>query len=273
MRTFVILSEKPAYYLTEVDKNPNSIYCYHNPMGEQYIRSHIHQKGQFLYTEGGLVYVEMENRTYYLPARHYMWIPPNIRHAIYPSTPKVVMRNLYFPEALANSKFYKEEGIYPINNLLLELLLFTKDWMGNITKNQKEKYTIVKAFKILLEETVSQSLKLELPQARDKTLKDIVVYLSQNIHQEHLLPELASKFNMTDKSLYRLFKKDLGMSYIKYYTQLRIFKSLEYLMIPKYNISEIAQMVGYASMPTFSNTFVKIMGKRPSEYRNTNTIY
>ncbi|WP_229736655.1 helix-turn-helix domain-containing protein [Bizionia arctica] len=32
-------------------------------------------------------------------------------------------------------------------------------------------------------------------------------------------------------------------------------------------------MVGYNSLPTFSNTFMKIMGRRPSEYRKTNEIY
>ena len=261
------------YYLTEVDKNPKSIFCYHNLMGETFIESHKHDKGQFLYTEGGVVHVKTKNRIYYLPARHYMWIPSRVKHAIYPSTPKVIMRNLYFPMPTNSSKFYNKEGIYPINNLLMELLLFTKNWKGDIMKSQKKKYAIVYAFKALLEQTVSKSLHLELPQPTDGRLTNIINYLTDQIHQEHLLPQLASKFSMTDKSLYRLFKKDVGMSFIKYYTQLRIFKSLEYLMNSDYNISEIANMVGYSSLPTFSNTFSKVMGKRPSEYRKSNEIY
>ena len=261
------------YYLTEVDKNPQSIFCYHNLMGETFIETHSHNKGQFLYTEGGVVHVKTSNRVYYLPARHYMWIPSGVRHAIYPSSPNVIMRNLYFPNASSTTRFYKKEGIYPVNNLLMELLLFTKNWNGDIVKSQKNKFAIAFAFKALLEQTVSKSLHLELPQATDGRLINIVNYLTEQIHQEHLLPILASKFSMTDKSLYRLFKKDLGMSFIKYYTQLRIFKSLEYLMNSDYNISEIANMVGYNSLPTFSNTFSKIMGKRPSEYRKSNEIY
>ncbi|WP_238140935.1 helix-turn-helix domain-containing protein [Psychroflexus sp. S27] len=63
------------------------------------------------------------------------------------------------------------------------------------------------------------------------------------------------------------------MSFIKYYTRLRIFKSLELLMNPNYNISEIANRVGYNSLPTFSNTFHEIMGKRPSEYRKSKQVY
>lgn len=264
---------KPKYYLTEVDKNPKSIFCYHNLMGETFIEPHSHSKGQFLYTEGGVVHVKTKNRMYYLPARHYMWIPPGVRHAIYPNSPSVIMRNLYFPLRKNSSAFYKKEGIYPINNLLMELLLYTKYWKGDITKSKKNKYAIVKAFKVLLEKTVSTSLHIELPQPTDSRLIIVINYLTDQIHKEHLLPKLASSFSMTDKSLYRLFKKDLGMSFIKYYTQLRIFKSLEYLVNSDYTVSEIANMVGYSSLPTFSNTFTKIMGKRPSEYRKSNEIY
>ncbi|MGY0392634.1 AraC family transcriptional regulator [Bizionia sp. KMM 8389] len=264
---------KAPYYLTEVDKNPKSIFCYHNLMGESFIKKHSHDKGQFLYTEGGVVHVKTNNRDYYLPARHFMWIPAGITHAIYPSSPSVIMRNLYFPIANNSVDFFKKEGIYPTNNLLLELLLYTKDWNGDITKSQENKYAIVHAFKTLLESTVSQPLQSELPYPTDNRLIQVVNFMNKHIQQEHILPELASKFGMSDKSLYRLFKKDLGMSYIRYYTQLRIFKSLEYLMNSDYNISEIANKVGYASLPTFSNTFRKIMGKRPTEYRKPNEIY
>ena len=45
------------YYLTEVDKQPSSIYCMHDLMGEIDIAFHKHIKGQFLYTEGGVVHV------------------------------------------------------------------------------------------------------------------------------------------------------------------------------------------------------------------------
>ncbi|EGV44907.1 AraC family transcriptional regulator [Bizionia argentinensis JUB59] len=261
------------YYLTEVDKDPQSVFCYHNLMGETFIEWHSHEKGQFLYTEGGVVHVKTKSREYYLPARHYMWIPAGVNHAIYPSSANVIMRNLYFPMELNASQFFKKEGIYPATNLLMALLLHTKNWNGDLTKSQKNKYAIVYAFKAVLEQSAATSLQLELPHPTDARLVNIVNYLSNHIQQEHFLPQLASKFSMTDKSLYRLFKKDLGMSFSKYYTQLRILKSLEYLMNSDYNISEIANMVGYNSLPTFSNTFTKIIGKRPSGYRKPNQIY
>lgn len=268
------LAEKSSkYYLTEVDKVSTSIYCYHDLMGEHFIPTHKHKKGQFLYTEGGLVYVTLENQTYYLPARHYMWIPPHTKHSIYPSSPKVKMRNLYFPVKKNDLPFYFQEGIYPVNDLLLQLLMYTKQWKGDILKSQKSKFPITQAIKVLLPQLSSQPLLLNLPKPKDERLILIVDYLLAHLHKELSTETIAAHFNMSAKTLYRLFKKDVQVSFIQYYTLLRMFKALEYLLTQKFTIADVATKVGYNSIPTFSNTFTKIIGKRPSHYLTINEIY
>lgn len=47
------------YYLTEIDKTPTSIFCYHKEISEAYVVEHKHNKAQFLYCEGGIVYVKI----------------------------------------------------------------------------------------------------------------------------------------------------------------------------------------------------------------------
>ncbi|WP_026712900.1 cupin domain-containing protein [Flavobacterium daejeonense] len=44
-------------------------------MGELFIPTHKHQKAQLLYAEGDVVFVTTETKTYFLPARHFIWIP------------------------------------------------------------------------------------------------------------------------------------------------------------------------------------------------------
>src|SRR5690606_36655322 len=113
------------YYLTEVDKLPESIYCLHDAMGEDGIKLHQHRKNQLLFTQGGLVFVKVEGITYFLPARHFMWIPAGLEHSIHPGSANVTMRNLYFPAKLSDLEFDKTAGIYPVNDLLLSMILFT----------------------------------------------------------------------------------------------------------------------------------------------------
>jgi len=264
---------KEKYYLTDVDKFDSSIYCHHDLMGEIYIETHAHKKGQFIYTEGGIVYIKTGTKTHFMPARHYMWIPPGVEHSIFPSTPEVIMRNLYFPVQKTDAAFYHSVGIYPVNELLWHLLDYTRKWNGDIYETDEKRFPVGAAFKVLLSQISTDPFMLTLPKPKDPRLEKTLVYLKDHLDKNVSLSEIASHLSMSERSLHRLFKSDVKMTFIHYYTLLRMFKALEYVLEKKHSIGEIALMVGYSSLPTFSNTFLKILGKRPSEYFHGNRIY
>jgi AraC-like DNA-binding protein len=259
------LEEK--YYIKEVDTDTKSIYCYHDLMGELLIPTHKHEKAQMLYSEGGFVHVTTETKTYFLPARHFIWIPGGIAHSIHPSSENVMMRNLYFPIDANESPFYGKEGIYPINDLLLQMMLFTNRWSGNL-KIGSRNFIIANAIKAILPEICLTNLPLALPSPKDIRLSKIISYLDENLSETILFSDLAEQFGFSERSLYRLFQKDLGMSFIQYFTIRRILKAIELLLEKKQSVNEVARAVGYNSVPTFSNTFYKILGQRPSDYLN-----
>ena len=254
------------YYVTEVDSFEDSIYCHHAIIGESFITEHAHNKDQFLYTEGGVVFLKTAEKSYFLPARHYIWIPAGIRHSIHPSTPDVVMRNLYFPKYDTDQEFYKKINIYPVDDLLNELIMFTNRWNGNIFPVEEPKYSLAKAFKLLLPEISQHELPLALPYPNNQKLKDIVTFLESRIEENVSFKTLSQKFNISERTLARLFQKELNMSFIQYYTILRMLTALKLLLDEKLSVNEVALKVGYSSLPTFSNTFNKVIGVRPSEY-------
>lgn len=260
------------YYISEVDVNPDSIYCHHDHMGEKFIPEHDHKKGQLLYTEGGIVHVRTPLKTYYLPALHFMWLPPGVLHSIHPSSPEVVMRNLYFPVDSHDGAFFSREGIYPVNKLILELLLFTHKWNGNLEKDSPN-YHIAMGLKYLLVEMQSKVLPLSLPLASDSRLNAVLQHIEKSLGETLLFSDLAKKFGFSERSLYRLFQKDLHMSFMEYYTVRRILRSIELLIEGKLPIGQIAGEVGYNSVPTFSNTFYSVLGRRPSHYMKSEGIF
>ena len=254
------------YYVTEVDAFEDSIYCHHALMGDSYIGDHLHKKGQFLYTEGGVVFLKTASKSYFLPARHYIWIPAGIKHSIHPSSSNVVMRNLYFPVYETDTGFYDKINIYPVNDLLIELIMFTNRWNGNIFPVEEPKYSIAKAFKLILPELSVSELPLALPYPQHSKLKGIVSYLEENISENINFKDLAQRFDVSERTLARLFQKELSMSFIQYYTILRMLTALKLLLDEKLSVNEVALKVGYSSLPTFSNTFNKVIGVRPSDY-------
>jgi AraC-like DNA-binding protein len=234
-------------------------------MGEHAIPTHKHQKAQLLYAEGDVVFVTTETKTYFLPARHFIWIPGGVEHSIQPKSENVLMRNLYFPVEKEEDAFYKIEGIYPVNDLLLQMMLFTNRWSGDL-KKRSPNYVIAKAIKAILPEICGNNLPLELPVAKDARLTKILGFIENNLKDTILFADLAKKFGYSERSLYRLFQKDLGMSFIQYYTIRRILKSIELLLEKKLSVKEVAEEIGYSSVSTFSNTFFKILGQRPTDY-------
>ncbi len=261
------------YYITEVDRYADTIYCHHAVMGEQLIPEHEHKKGQFLYTEGGVVYLNTPLQSFFLPARHYIWIPAGVPHSIHPSTPEVVMRNLYFPVEADESDFFKKTAIYPVNNLLMELLLFSNRWNGNISPGDDSRFGIARAFKLLLPELSAGALPLALPYPDDARLKKVVSFLHEHLDSDMGVAGIARQFGLSERSLSRLFQKELHMTFIQYATILRMLKALKLLLDERMPVNEVANAVGYNSLPTFSNTFTKIVGLRPSEYVKLKGIY
>lgn len=261
------------YYLTKVDSFEDSIYCHHELISEDYIQEHVHKKGQFLYAEGGVVFLKTSTKSYFLPARHYIWIPGGTKHSIQPSSSNVVMRNLYFPEYETDTAFFNKINIYPVNDLLIELIMFTNRWEGNIFPTEEPKYSVAKAFKLILPEISQSELPLALPYPQHTKLKDIIAFLEANISENISFKTLSSQFDVSERTLARLFQKELNMSFIQYYTILRMLTALRLLLDEKLSVNEVALKVGYSSLPTFSNTFNKVIGVRPSEYvKNQNTL-
>lgn len=254
------------YYTNNVDTYPQTIYCYDGAMGESFIPEHHHNKGQFLYTEGGLVYVKIDQHTYYLPARHYIWIPPNKPHSIHPSSENVRMKNFYFPIDEKDPPFFHNVSVTLVNDLLMQLILYTKGWDGNIFP-ESEEYSIIKTFQLLLMRMTDSSMTLTLPQTNDEKLTQILNYINEHIGEKLTLAFISDRYGMSIRSLTRLFKKHLNMNFVDYITLLRMLRSIELLIDSDKSIKDIASIVGINSVPTFSNLFFKFNGIRPAAYR------
>lgn len=257
--------EVEKYYISKVDLKPETIYCHHDKMGELHIEEHSHLKAQLIYTEGGNVYIKLNDTTYFLPARHFMWIPPHTRHSIYTSSEDAVMRNLYFPICNGDENFYTNTAIYPLTDLLYQMLLLTSKWNGDLFPQQRE-FRILEGIKAMLPEICGHESEFTLPIAKSEKLIKILNFISENLHLNIKYPQLAEKFGTSTRTLNRLFHQEIGISYIQYLTVLKMIRAVELLSEKNHTVSEVALLVGYESVQTFSNTFLKHVGKRPKDY-------
>lgn len=237
---------------------------------EKLIPSHKHTKGQLSYVEGGLAYVVVDARTFVIPPRHYFWIPKGVPHILRVGFSATVLRSLYFYGSDDDSDpFYSRLGIYPANELLVQMITFTEKWDGQHVTKTDENFEFLIALKKLLPQLQNTALPIMLPTTDDERLNKILKYLEKTTGERHTLKSVSEKFNLSERSMSRLFQHCLHISFLQYLKTLRIIKALEMLLKTNKTVSEIAYAVGYDTLGAFSNSFYLFTRLRPTDLRRT----
>ena len=96
----------------------------------------------------------------------------------------------------------------------------------------------------------------------------VLQYIEKNYMCSLSLNDLSKELYITPNYLTTLFKKETGVSFKKYLTDLRMKKAEELLADPKYKISEITAIIGYENEEYFCRLFKRYHGVTPTEYRN-----
>jgi two-component system response regulator YesN len=95
----------------------------------------------------------------------------------------------------------------------------------------------------------------------------VIEYLNKNYYHNISLNDVAKNVNLSYNYLSKVFKDELGKSFVDYLTELRIEKSMKLLANENISIKEICQKNGYNDPNYYSKAFKKITGMTPTEYR------
>ena len=99
-------------------------------------------------------------------------------------------------------------------------------------------------------------------------IKDVKLYIGDNYSREDFsFQDAAGHVNLSVPHLSRMFRREMGVTFIDYLTGVRIRKAIELLQNDELKIYEIAELTGYANQHYFSNVFKKNLGVSPAEYR------
>ncbi len=102
-----------------------------------------------------------------------------------------------------------------------------------------------------------------------KKIKEVVTYIQSNLDKKLTLPDLAAKTGWNTYHFARTFKKYMKESPYKYLLKSRINKAKSMIAISDHSLSQIAGELGFDNYSHFAQTFRKIAGVSPDQYRNT----
>lgn len=95
----------------------------------------------------------------------------------------------------------------------------------------------------------------------------ILTWIEKNICNSITLVEISEKFNLSTRTLTRMFINSVGLPPAKWITNARIKQAKNLLESSNLSIDIIAESVGYGSAEVFRENFRKISKFSPSAYR------
>jgi two component transcriptional regulator, araC family len=207
------------------------------------------ENGEIRIAEGSLLILEQnstydiradgENFSYITTAFHVT--PTNIfrtmKIPVHIAFGNVSVWNRYFDRLLkiwqARSQFYMIETKIVLNEIMLEVLKYCSN------KDSSSKGRITAA----------------------------IEYINKNCSEKISIEELARLCAMSPSYFRKLFTEEMGMSPIKYRDVIRIDKAKSLLASELFNVTEVAEELGFCDIYHFSKEFKKYTGISPLEYK------
>lgn len=110
--------------------------------------------------------------------------------------------------------------------------------------------------------------RLNMDDSQDRQrVRQIQNYIQANYQSQISLNNLADQLYLSNAYLSKYVKKHLGLTFMEYLNNVRLFHAVDELLYTKKNMTHIALDNGFPTSATFTKAFRDIYGEAPSEYR------
>ncbi|MFK4107902.1 AraC family transcriptional regulator [Streptomyces sp. NPDC002176] len=220
---------------------------------------HTHPHGQLVYAAAGVLATTTERGTWVAPANRVTWTPPGFAHShrFYGRTDA---RLLSVPPELCG-ELTDRPSVFAVGPLLREAVLVLTDRPETRPGAHARLLAVVMDE---LAETPEQSL--HLPEPRDDRLRAVTDLLHADPAHPATLAGLGRAAGASERTLSRLFHTELGMSFHRWRTTLRVHHALAHLT-GGLSVTDTAMVCGWSNPSSFIEAFTEVVGQTPGRYQ------
>jgi AraC-like DNA-binding protein len=216
------------------------------------IDPHWHEEHQIVYAGRGVLSVTTDAGSWIAPANRAIWVPAGTlhEHRAYGETALHTVGlhdnplNLHAPSALV------------VSPLLRELILAYTTLEGDADERDRLRAVLLDQLRR------SPQRPTYLPTPRDSRLTAVCRLLQDDPADNRTLADLGREIGASERTLSRLCKTDLGMTFPQWRTQLRLHEALR-LLAGGDSVTRVAHQCGWASTSAFIDTFRRAFGHTP----------
>jgi AraC-like DNA-binding protein len=222
------------------------------------ITAHRHDDHQIVYAGRGVLTVETDAGSWVAPATRAIWIPAGTVHAHRAhGTSELHLVGL---PAATNPLRLDRPAVLSVGPLLRELIAaYTRP-------PHDETPARARLRAVLLDQLhTSPQRPLHLPSPSEPRLAAVCALLHDNPADDRTLAALGRQVGAGERTLSRLFRAELGMTFPQWRTQLRLHRAL-LLLADGVPVTTVAGRCGWASASAFIDVFHRAFGHTPGTH-------
>lgn len=222
------------------------------------IERHHHDEHQLIYVSSGVVAIQTETASWVAGRDRALWVPAGAWHA-HRFYGACVFHTVGFVTADPPLRS-TAPAVVAVDALLRELVVtYTA---GGLPTDQQARLLAV--LRDRLRDAVAAPIVV--PTASDPRLVEACRLVEQDLSTPRTIGWLARQVHVSDRTLVRLFRSELGMTYPQWRTNRRIFHALVRLAEGA-TVTETAHACGWATVSAFVDVFARTTGQTPGRYR------
>jgi len=161
-------------------------------------------------------------------------------------------------------------AVFLASDLARELLLtLTGPRYDDPTEPDRHRAARARLHRVLVDELhAAHEQPLQLPEPRDDRLRALAQKLYENPADNTSLAGLGQSIGASARTLSRLLRNELGMTFYEWRTQLRISHALV-LLAEGHDTTRVAHACGWANPSSFIAAFSDLVGTTPGRHRAT----
>ncbi|MES9559592.1 MULTISPECIES: helix-turn-helix domain-containing protein [unclassified Streptomyces] len=224
----------------------------------EHIEAHRHDDHQVVYAGSGVLAVTTDAGTWFAPGNRAIWVPAGCVHA-HRAHGHLALHLLGLP-ADTNPLGLDTPTVLSVDPLLRELILAcTLDPEDDTPERLRLRAVLLDRLR------ASPQQPVHLPAPSDPRLKAVCGMLCHDPADPRTLADLAAGAGAGQRTLSRLFRSELGMTFPQWRTQLRLYHALRMLAdgVP---VTSVAQRCGWSSTSAFIDVFRRAFGYTPGTH-------
>jgi AraC-like DNA-binding protein len=222
------------------------------------IDAHRHDDHQILYAGSGVLAITTDAGTWFAPGTRAIWVPAGTVHA-HRAYGELELHMLGLP-ASTNPLGLARPTVLVVGPLLRELIrAYTRAPHDESPERQRMRA-------VLLDELrASPQRPVHLPEPTDPRLAAVCAALRRDPADPRTLAALAADAGVSERTLTRLFRTELGMTFPQWRTQLRLYNALR-MLAGGSPVTTVAHACGWSSTSAFIDVFRRAYGHTPGTH-------